>query len=160
MFAPGVPQVMSEFKSTNMELGSFVVSVYILGYAFGPLLIAPLSELYGRLVLYHSCNVLFVILTVACAVSSSLNMLIGFRFLAGCIGSAPLTIGGGTIADMVIQQKRGKAMSIWTMGPLIGRVVGPIAGGFLSQAKGWRWVFWIIAIVVSQSVELSIQVVS
>ena len=71
-----------------------------------------------------------------------------------------MTIGGGTIADMVIQQKRGKAMSIWTMGPLIGPVVGPIAGGFLSQAKGWRWVFWIIAIVVSQSVELSIQVVS
>ena len=48
MFAPGVPEVMTEFKSSNELLASFVVSVYVLGYAFGPLLIAPLSELYGR----------------------------------------------------------------------------------------------------------------
>lgn len=148
MFAPGVPAVMREFKSTNIELGSFVVSVYVLGYAFGPLLIAPLSELYGRLYLYHACNVLFVIFTVACAVSSNLNMLIGFRFLAGCAGSAPLTIGGGTIADLIPQEKRGGAMSIWAMGSLIGPVIGPVVGGFLSQAKGWRWVFWILAIAV------------
>lgn len=45
MFAPGVPDVMTEFHSQNEQLASFVVSVYILGYAFGPLLIAPLSEL-------------------------------------------------------------------------------------------------------------------
>lgn len=63
--------VMREFKSTNIELGSFVVSVYAPGYAFGTLLIAPLSELYGRLYLYHACNILFVIFTVACAVSTS-----------------------------------------------------------------------------------------
>lgn len=152
MFAPGVPDVMREFHSTNIELGSFVVSVYVLGYAFGPLLIAPLSELYGRLYLYHACNVLFVIFTVACAVSSSLKMLIGFRFLAGCAGSAPLTLGGGTIADMIRQEKRGGAMSIWAMGSLIGPVIGPVAGGFLSQAKGWRWVFWILAIAVRSPV--------
>ena len=148
MFAPGVPEVMSEFHSTNKELASFVVSVYILGYAFGPLLVAPLSELYGRLPIYHVCNVLFVIFTIACAVSSNLSMLIAFRFLEGCVGSAPLTIGGGTIADMIVQEKRGKSMAIWAMGPLLGPVIGPVAGGFLTQAKGWRWVFWVIAIAV------------
>ena len=148
MFAPGVPEVMSEFDSTNIELASFVVSIYVLGYAFGPLLIAPLSELYGRLVIYHSCNVLFVIFTVACALATNLNMLIGFRFLEGTFGSAPLTIGGGTIADMIIQQKRGAVMSVWAMGPLMGPVIGPVIGGYLSEAKGWRWVFWLIAIVV------------
>ncbi|KAI9751778.1 MAG: hypothetical protein M1835_001169 [Candelina submexicana] len=147
MFAPGIPQVMSEFYSSNDLLAGFVVSVYVLGYAFGPLLIAPLSELYGRLVIYHSCNALFVIFTIACAVSSNLNMLIAFRFFEGCAGSAPLTIGGGTIADMIVQEKRGGAMAVWAMGPLMGPVVGPVAGGFLSQAKGWRWVFWVIAIV-------------
>ena len=148
MFAPGVPEVMTEFKSTDINLSSFVVSVYVLGYAFGPIIIAPLSELYGRLPLYHTCNVLFVILTVACALSSDLNMLIGFRFLEGTFGSAPLTIGGGTIADMIIQEKRGGVMAIWAMGPLMGPVIGPVAGGFLSQAKGWRWVFWVIAMAV------------
>ena len=148
MFAPGVPEVLGEFDSDNAQLGSLVVSVYVLGYAFGPLIIAPLSELYGRLVIYHSCNLLFVIFTIACAVSRNLNTLIGFRFLAGTFGSAPLTIGGGTIADMIVQEKRGGYMAIWALGPLMGPVIGPVAGGYISESLGWRWVFWIITITV------------
>lgn len=146
MFAPGVPEVMTEFKSDNQQLASFVVSVYILGYATGPLFIAPLSEIYGRLPLYHSANAGFIIFTIACAVSSDLNMLIGFRLMQGVFGSCPLTIGGGTIADMIVQEKRGGVMAIWALGPLMGPVIGPVAGGFLSQAKGWRWVNWVLAI--------------
>ena len=149
MFAPGVPEVMTEFHSTNTTLAGFVVSVYVLGYAFGPLIIAPLSELYGRLPVYHASNILFVVFTVACAVASNLNMLIGFRFLQGTFGSTPLTIGGGTIADMIVQEKRGGVMAIWALGPLMGPVIGPVAGGYLSQGKGWRWVFWVIAMAVS-----------
>ncbi|KAL8833998.1 MAG: hypothetical protein Q9170_003972 [Blastenia crenularia] len=120
MFAPGVPQVMLEFDSNNIELASFVVSVYILGYAFGPMAIAPMSELYGRMPVYHVCNTLFVVLTIACAVSSNLNMLIAFRFFEGLFGSSPLTLGGGTIADMIVQEKRGGMMAIFAMGPLLG----------------------------------------
>lgn len=149
MFAPAVPEVMTEFDSSNDELASFVVSIYILGYAFGPLFLAPLSELYGRLPVYHICNFLFVVFTIACALSSDLNMLIGFRFLEGLFGSCPLTIGAGTIADMIPQQKRGGVMAIWALGPLMGPVIGPVAGGYLSQAKDWRWVFWVIAMAVS-----------
>lgn len=145
MLAPAIPEVMTEFNSTNQELASFVVSVYILGYAFGPIVIAPVSELYGRVPVYHVCNVLFIVFTVACAVSTNLNMLIGWRFLQGTFGSCPLTIGGGTISDMIIQQKRGGVMAIWALGPLMGPVIGPVAGGYLAQAKGWRWVFWVIA---------------
>lgn len=148
MFAPGVPLLMEEFRSTNIELSSFVVSVYVLGFAIGPLFISPLSEMYGRFPLYHASNALFIIFTVACAVSSSLNMLIGFRFLAGCVGSVPLTIGGGTIADLMPQEKRGSSMAVFALGPLLGPVIGPIAGGYLAQAKGWRWVFWVLTIVV------------
>lgn len=48
MFAPGVGQLVQDFKITSTELSSFVVSVYLLGYCFGPLLIAPISEMYGR----------------------------------------------------------------------------------------------------------------
>lgn len=145
MFAPGVPQVERDFNGHNQELASFVVSIYVLGYAFGPLFIAPLSELYGRIPMYHTCNILFVIFTIACALATNMNMLIGFRFVEGLFGSCPLTIGGGTIADMIPQQKRGGVMAIWALGPLMGPVIGPVAGGYLSQAKGWRWVFWVIA---------------
>jgi hypothetical protein len=112
IFAPSIPTVMAEFGSNSELLSGFVVSVYVLGFAFGPLVIAPLSELYGRLALYHACGVLFLIFNVACALSTSLNMLIVFRFLAGCVGASPLTLGGGTIADLMTTYQRAKAMSV------------------------------------------------
>lgn len=144
MFAPAIPELLPEFHSTNQTIASFVVSVYVLGYAIGPLIIAPLSELYGRLVVYHCCNVLFIIFTIACAVAPNMGSLVFFRLVEGCAGSAPLTIGGGSIADMIGQEKRGGAMAIFALGPLLGPVMGPVAGGYLSQAKGWRWTFWVI----------------
>ncbi|KAE9379894.1 MFS general substrate transporter [Stipitochalara longipes BDJ] len=146
MFAPAVPQLMAEFHSTNTELAAFVVSVYLIGYATGPLVIAPLSELYGRLYVYHINNILFIIFTIACAVSPSLSALIGFRFLAGCAGSSPVTLGGGTVADVIHLSNRGLAMSLYILGMLLGPVLGPVAGGFFAQAEGWRWIFWVLAI--------------
>ncbi|KAF4630957.1 hypothetical protein G7Y89_g7185 [Cudoniella acicularis] len=122
MFTPGVPLLMAEFKSTNVVLASFVVSVYILGFAFGPLVLAPLSEIYGRLPIYHICNAGFLAFTIACALATNLNILIGFRFLAGIFGSAPLVNGGGTIADLVVQEKRGRAMSAFVLGPMVGPI--------------------------------------
>jgi multidrug resistance protein len=149
MFAPGIPKVMQDFHNTNNELASFVVSIFVLGFALGPIFLAPLSEIYGRQIIYFITNILFVIFTMACAVSSNLGMLIGFRFLAGAAGSAPLANGGGTISDLIEQERRGAAMAIFAIGPLLGPIVGPVAGGFLAQAEGWRWVFWVIVIAVS-----------
>lgn len=146
IFAPAIPALMVEFHSDSTELAAFVVSVYILGFAFGPLLIAPLSEIYGRTPVYHVCNLGFVAFLIACALAPTLNTLIVFRFLCGIFGSCPLTNGGGSIADMIRQEKRGAAMAGFTIGPLLGPIIGPVAGGFLSAAKGWRWVFWVLAI--------------
>lgn len=120
IFAPGVPLVMREFNSTNTELAAFMVSVYILGFAFGPIIIAPLSELYGRVIVVHVSNLIFLIFTIACAVSSNLGMFITFRFFMGVFGSTPLTVGGGIIADLMPPEKRGGAMAIWALGPLMG----------------------------------------
>lgn len=138
MFAPGIPLVMSEFQSTNEDLASFVVSVYLLGYAFGPLVIAPLSELYGRLPVYHVNTVLFMLWNVACAQSTSLNMLFVFRFLTGLAGARPLTIGAGSIADCFRQEERGRVMAMYTLPVLLGPSIGPVAGGYLSDYLGWR----------------------
>jgi len=140
---------MKEFHTSSELYGSWTLSIYILGYAFGPLVVGPLSEVYGRLWLYHIFNTLFLIFIIACAVSNDMAMLTGFRFLAGFAGSCPITLGAGTIADLIRIEKRGIAVALWTLGPAIGPAVGPAAGGFLAQTKGWRWVFWLIAIVVS-----------
>jgi MFS family permease len=94
-----------------------MVSVYVLGFAFGPLIIAPLSEMYGRLPLYHICNLLFIVFTIAAAVAGSMGQFIVFRFLMGCFGGAPMVLGGGTIADLIPREQRGTAMAVWMMGP-------------------------------------------
>jgi multidrug resistance protein len=146
MFAPGIKQVMVELKSTNTELASFVVSVFLLGFAVGPLFLAPASELWGRRIIYNVSNIFFVLCTVGCALAPTLNFLIGFRFLSGVFGAAPLTLGGGTISDVIPAKNRGVAMALFAMGPLLGPVVGPVAGGFLAEAEGWRWVFWVLTI--------------
>ncbi|KAK5996085.1 Efflux pump radE [Cladobotryum mycophilum] len=146
MFAPGVPKIMAQFHSTDPNLATFVVSVYILGFAFGPLLAAPMSEIFGRAICYNVANLLFIVFTVAAALSKNMAMLIVFRFLMGFAGSTPITNGSGTISDMFPIQERGKAMSVWAIGPMLGPCIGPVAGGFVVQDIGWRWVFWIIAI--------------
>jgi MFS family permease len=132
IFAPGVNEVMMEFKSDNITLSSFVVSVYLLGYCFGPLLIAPLSEMYGRVPLYNVCNVLFLVFNIACAVVPNMTSLIVLRFFAGFAGCCPLTLGAGTVADMIHHDKRGGAMAAWVLGPMFGPIIGPV-GVFLPE---------------------------
>jgi MFS family permease len=168
IFAPAIDLVVEDFGEKSPELASFIVSVYLLGQCFGSLIIAPLSELYGRLIMYHICHGLFVLWTVGCALSPSIGALIGFRFLAGLMGSCPMTLGAGSIADMIPREKRGKYMSVWIFGPLCGPAIGPVrkfevlcdmsilmsltkspVGGYLSEAMGWRWSLWLVVILVS-----------
>lgn len=148
MLTPGVADIQKEFHSSSTIIAAFLVSVYLLGYVLGPFIIAPLSELYGRVPVYHGCNALLLIFTIACAVAQTLPQLMVFRFFAGVGGVCPLTIGAGTVADMIYKEKRAGVMAIWAMGPYLGPVVGPIAGGFLVEATDWRWVFWVLAITV------------
>ncbi|RYP03687.1 hypothetical protein DL765_010418 [Monosporascus sp. GIB2] len=115
MFAPGVPDVMKEFNETSATTVTFLVSIYILGFAFGPLAVAPLSEIYGRRPLYSWGNILFVIFTVCTALSKNIGMFIAFRLLMGISGAVPVTIGSGSIADVLPVEKCGRAMSAWAM---------------------------------------------
>ncbi|KAI8965603.1 MFS general substrate transporter [Daldinia sp. FL1419] len=156
MFAPGIPGIMVEFHETSSTIATFLVSVYILGFAFGPLFIAPMSEIFGRRPLYIYGNILFVLFSVGAALSTGTGMLMAFRLLMGLAGSVPITIGSGSIADVMPVEKRGRAMSAWALGPLLGPCVGPIAGGYLIEAAGWRWVYWLIVILGGVFIPLSV----
>lgn len=146
MFAPGVTFMNKEFGNTSSTLTSLVVSVYVLGWAVGPLVLSPLSEIYGRRRIMDFGNWFFVVWQIGCALAPNLNSLIVFRFLAGIGGSTIITIGGGVIADLFAPEQRGSASAAFAMGPLFGPVVGPICGGFIAQRVGWRWVYWILLI--------------
>ncbi|RAL07017.1 MFS transporter [Aspergillus homomorphus CBS 101889] len=147
ILAPATGLVLKDFQSTNRTLGSFSVSIYLIGFGLGPLVLAPLSEMYGRLHVYQITTAVFVVWNVACALAPNLGALLVFRLLAGLSGSAPMTLGAGSIGDLFVPQERGLVMAIWGVGPLMGPVLGPIACGYLSEAAGWRWVLWLVVIV-------------
>lgn len=149
MLALPVPLVMKEFNTDSETFETFVVSIFVLGFACGPLLLAPLSELYGRMIVYNVTNVLFLAATILSGFSRNEGMLLFFRFFSGFTGVATITIGSGTIADLMPRQKRGKAVSIWSVGTIVGPAIGPIVGGAVTEADGWPWVFWAVSMVVS-----------
>lgn len=120
--------------------------MFLLGYTFGPIMIAPLSEMYGRAILYQVCIVLFLIFNVACAVADSFGSLVAFRFLAGLAGSCPVTLGTGSISDLIPEESRAAYMGAYVLGAVLGPSVGPIIGGYVTPAVGWRWTFWPVAI--------------
>ncbi len=122
MFSPALEDVAREFGVTSTVLTSFIVSVYLLGAGIGALLVGPASERYGRLPVYHVGNLLFVIFTIGCALANSVSSLIILRFLEGCAGAVPFTIGGSTIRDILPPEKRGPYMTLWGLGPLMGPI--------------------------------------
>lgn len=135
IFAPSIEQVMGGFHSTDQQLASFIVLVYLIGDCFGPLASAPLSEMYGRLPLYNICSVLFVAFKIARAKSPNLAGLIVSRLLSGLADCCPLTLGASTVTDMIPKDKRGVAISSWILGPLLGPVIGPI-GEYILNIQG------------------------
>jgi multidrug resistance protein len=147
IFGPAIPQFLDEFHSDSGTVATFTISEYAAGYILGPLVAAPLSELYGRTPVIHASNVLFLVFTVACAVSSDVPMFIVFRLgQAFCVCGAG-TLGPGFIADLMRVESRGLAMTIFAVGPTIGPSLSPTIGGILAQKAGWRWVFWFTAIL-------------
>jgi MFS family permease len=85
---------------------------------------------------------LYLFFNLGCGLAQTKTQLIIFRFLSGLGGSAPLAIGGGVLSDVFTAEQRGKAISIYSLAPLLGPAVGPIAGGFIAENTTWRWVFY------------------
>ena len=144
-YSGGAEQVIREF-GCSQEIYTLGISFFVLGFAIGPLLWAPLSELFGRQVLYVTTYGMLTVFNAAAAGSNSIATLIVLRFFAGAFGSSPLTNAGGVIADMFAARQRGLAMSLFAAAPFMGPVLGPIVGGFVGETIGWRWVEGVMAI--------------
>jgi multidrug resistance protein len=144
-YTGGMEQIMEQFH-VGTEVATLGLSTYVLGFAVGPLLFAPMSELWGRQYLFQISYCGLTIFNAASAGSPNIQALIIFRFFAGAFGSSPLTNAGGVIADLFPASQRGLAMSLFASAPFLGPVLGPIIGGFLGMTEGWRWVMGFLAI--------------
>jgi MFS family permease len=91
-------------------------------------------------------NLFFLAWNIGCGFAQNSDQMLAFRFFSGLGGSAPLAIGGGLLSDCFPPEQRGKAISIYSLAPLLGPAIGPIAGGFITENTTWRWAFWATSI--------------
>ncbi|KAK3056291.1 MFS siderochrome iron transporter 1 [Extremus antarcticus] len=144
-YSGGANEVIMEFQ-ISQEVFVLGTSLFVLGFAIGPLLWAPLSELFGRQILYIITYGALTAFNAGAAGSQNIATVTVLRFLAGSFGSSPLTNAGGVIADMFPAKERGLALSIFAAAPFMGPVLGPIVGGFVGETIGWRWIEGVMAI--------------
>ncbi|KAI0079771.1 multidrug resistance protein 4 [Panus rudis PR-1116 ss-1] len=144
MMAPALPEIATALHITSPTVGAMTLSIFLVTFALGPLILAPLSEIYGRTWILHICNVMSIGFNTGCGFVSSTGALVALRVMAGLSGSAPIAIGGGTISDLFSERERSSAMAIYSLGPLLGPAIGPIASGFITQSVGYKWIFVVI----------------
>jgi MFS transporter, DHA1 family, multidrug resistance protein len=110
-------------SSEVMTLGT---SLFVLGFAFGPIFFGPLSELYGRKIPLYTGYFIFAIFQIPVAVAQNLQTIMICRFLGGLFGSAPLAIVGGTLADFWDPIDRGIAICIFAGATFVVGTFAPI----------------------------------
>jgi MFS family permease len=125
MFAPALRSVLAEFGSDSETLAALCISIFVAGYAVGPLVWGPLSELYGRRVINNWTNLLFLMTEMGSGAAPSLWALITVRFLGGFFSSARFVLGPAIINDVFDRQYQGRFMSILNFGGTVCSVVGP-----------------------------------
>ena len=92
MVAPALDSMASDLKVTSGTEQYLMMSIFLLAYALGPFVIAPLSEMYGRVVVLQSANMFYLVFNIVCGFASSSGQMFAFRFLSGFGGSAPQAV--------------------------------------------------------------------
>ncbi|KIW49276.1 hypothetical protein PV05_10969 [Exophiala xenobiotica] len=142
---------VSETFNVSREVSLLTITMFVVGFGVGPLVFAPASELFGRKPVYILTIAVAVIFEIPCAVAQNIGTLLVCRLIDGIAFSAPMTLVGGTLADLWRNEERGVPMAVFSAAPFIGPAIGPLAGGFLGDAAGWRWLYWIQLILAGLS---------
>ncbi|KIN02226.1 hypothetical protein OIDMADRAFT_103416 [Oidiodendron maius Zn] len=154
VMAPALSTIGRELDMNSTET-VMSMSVYLLATAFGPLLIGPLSEVYGRKPVLHATNVWFLVWNIACGFTHNKALLIAARLLAGFGASAVYALAGGVLGDVWRPEQRGRSLGLYVLIPLLGAAIGPIIGGFITEGTTWRWMFWSTSLLQGVMVILS-----
>ncbi|KAF4550299.1 Citrinin biosynthesis cluster MFS transporter-like protein [Elsinoe fawcettii] len=141
-----LPDISREFN-VSQDVALLGVSLYVLGFAFGPQIFGPASELYGRKSPLWAGLIMFCILQIPLALVRDITSALVLRFLSGLAGSAPLSIITGLHVDILHPVEMGISMAIYVAAVYCGPVLGPIIGNLIvAYSLGWRWTVWITVI--------------
>ncbi|KAJ5671916.1 Major facilitator superfamily domain general substrate transporter [Penicillium longicatenatum] len=122
--------------NVSLEVAILTCSIMVCGFAVGPLLWSPLSEIIGRRPVYIVSFALYTIFQIPCALSPNIGGLLASRFLCGVFSSSGLSLAGGTIADVWNLEERGMAIAYFAAAPYCGPVLGPIVAGWINVGTG------------------------
>lgn len=139
----GLSQIAEDFGASQTVV-NLTVAFYMLAMAIAPLWWSSFSETAGRRTVYLLSFLLNVAFTLCSGFSVNIAMLIVFRILSGAAAASVQAVGAGTIADIFMPAQRGRGMSVFYLGPLLGPLVAPILGGVLVEAFGWRSTMWFL----------------
>ncbi|GAA6025071.1 hypothetical protein JCM11491_006062 [Sporobolomyces phaffii] len=139
-----IPSIITHY-GVSQEVGVLTISIFVAGYCIGPLLWGPLSERYGRRLIFLGVWIPYCAFVLGCALSPNIGSMLVFRFLSGCFAAAPLTNSGGVIADLWDADRRGDALAIFSLMPFAGPALAPIISGFMEVTHtNFRWIFWVL----------------
>ncbi|KAH7117551.1 MFS multidrug transporter-like protein [Dendryphion nanum] len=142
MVTPVLQDIGDEFNISEGFLRQLVMTIFMLGFAQGPFVLGPLSEVFGRVKVLQLANCVYLIFNIACGFAQTQTQMLVFRLLSGIGGSAPQAVRNGVLADIWSKDERGKGQTIYGMLAFIGPCVAPICGAYISQSTSWRWIFW------------------
>lgn len=123
VYASGIDGIKREFNVSG-EVATLGLSLFVLGFALGPLIWAPLSETYGRKTTYVVSFALYTVFCIAATCAPNITTLLVLRFFASCFGSSSMTNTGGVIADMFSKEERGMATGLFVTAPFLGPALG------------------------------------
>ncbi len=110
----------SDFDITSESYAVSGMTTYLLGLAVGSVILAPLSEMFGRRPIYLWAMSIFMLMVLPCALAPNLEVILVFRFFGAVAGAATISNAPGTVSDIIDDEHRALAFSIWSIGPMNG----------------------------------------
>ncbi|KAH8179487.1 major facilitator superfamily protein [Sarocladium implicatum] len=145
MLAPAL-QVISEDLGTSSEMTQIFLSIYVLAFAFGPMVLSPFAEVFGRRPVWIAASCFYILWNTVAGFSKSSGLLIVSRVLSGLGASAEFAITNPVLSDTWRPEQRGISLAMTGFFPLLGPALGPVIGGAVTETVGWRWTFWVLSI--------------
>ena len=137
-----LPHMQGELGA-NADQISWVLTSYLVSAAICMPLTGYFADVLGRKRFMLVCVAGFVCASALCGLSQSVVQIVLFRLLQGVFGAALAPLSQAILSDAYPPEERGKAMAIWGMGVMVGPVLGPTLGGWLTEFASWRWTFYV-----------------
>jgi DHA2 family multidrug resistance protein len=129
--------------SASQDQINWVLTSYIVAAAIMTAPVGWIANRFGRKRIFILCSGGFTVASVMCGVAQDINQMVLFRLLQGVFGAALVPLSQAVMLDSYALHERAKAMSIWGMGVMMGPIMGPSLGAWLTETYSWHWVFFV-----------------